>query len=273
MATLLTCGCRTSGPKARTVATMNIEPMFSSDGHQFTTALMATYAQLPPQKVYALTYYSQFPDLDSRFSAVWVGLWTAPLPCCWRWRGDIMAQLHSLHGGNNAEVQFRRWYLAELVRRKVREGTEESLMEAGLMIHALGDSYAHTKGEFKGGAETAFGSLVGHAFYWHEPDEIARPEVFPKYAEYATQLFKAVGGADADLPRVQAYTNALSRLVWKPGQESFKTAKKRMVAEIETISGNAPGWSWQEYNDFIRRSKPLTPAQVQKVMDEINRGP
>jgi hypothetical protein len=246
---------------------------FNKDGHQFTTALIAIFAGLPDTNVYALTYYSQVPDLECRFNATFVCIWDTFIPWRWGWRSDITQALHSLHGGNNAEVQFRRLYLGELIRQKVRLGTPQSLMEAGLMIHSMGDSYSHTSGKYKSGNEEAFGPLYGHLFKGHSPDEIAQPEVFPRYADYVNHLFNVLGGKDAGRPQLDDYTNRLAKLVWNPTNECFSTANKRMVDAIKSISTNTPGWSWDGYNAFLQKTEPLTRAQVQKVMDEINHGP
>jgi hypothetical protein len=100
-----------------------------------------------------------------------------------------------LHGGGPAEVQQRRDCLAKMLK-------EEKLnpWERGVIIHALGDAYAHV--DSSDGA--AWSWPFGHGFYGHRPDSIGDDK--PKYQQYVFKLYTALGGdgAPEDNHQIQA---------------------------------------------------------------------
>ncbi len=152
-------------------------------GHQYTTYIVSMAAGLGRDRSYELAYFSQFPDDEKRFSATLAAIYLFTP----KYRREIMAVLHSLHGGNHEAVLKRRRSLQELVAQGIAEGTLKDY-QVGLIIHALADSYAHTKEE--DGKLVAFGYAVGHLFHGHEPDLIAyAPE---KYKAYTCALFEAL---------------------------------------------------------------------------------
>ncbi len=63
--------------------------------------------------------------------------------------------------------------------------------EKGVVIHALGDAWAHTKGS--GADEQAYGFPLGHLFDGHAPDTISTAP--GKYVAYIQNLYGALGGA------------------------------------------------------------------------------
>ena len=157
---------------------------YEVDGHLYTTFVVATLAGLPLGRALELSWGSQVPDANRQFTAVsaaWNSLWNAH-------SRSIMQTLHSLHGGNDAAVQKRRKHLKALITAALAR--KEPDWKVGLMIHAYGDSYAHTHG--KSGSETAYGIPHGHAGDGHTPDKIGE---FPqKYLTYVTELYQELGG-------------------------------------------------------------------------------
>lgn len=124
---------------------------------------------------FRLAYYAQYPDQTIRYNAVNQGfrLQTAnrnPGPR----ESELRAfkVLHSLHGGSAADAE--RW------RRCLTSMAEDASLnqwQRGLVLHALGDAYAHTR---KGGEQ--YGPPTGHGRVGSKPDDPQdRPELFRRY--------------------------------------------------------------------------------------------
>lgn len=246
---------------------------FNADGHMYTTFLVGSFAGLPSEKLYILTYYTQLPDMDCRFDATHVSIVDLFLPWHWGWRRDITEELHSLHGGNDAAVKHRREVLGRLIRDKMLKGDDESLKEAGLLIHAFGDSYAHTEGEFNSGAETAYASLYGHLLAGHHPDEIAHPDVFPKYDGYVHQLFNCLNLDSTNETKgrqlLDAYVCSLSHYVCPPEKVCDEAVVDQMAKAITAWSCAVPPFFQTNKFDAIMNGPRTSRAFVQGVMDEI----
>lgn len=158
--------------------------LYEEDGHLYTTYIVAMRAGLPRPRALELAWGSQVPDANRRFTAVnaaWTALWD-------KHKQQIMTTLHSLHGGGPAQVAKRRDDLDALVRVALEQGEPD--WRVGLIIHAYGDSYAHTY--INGDEEHAYGWPLGHAEDGHAPDKIALAG--PKYLTYVGRLYKALGG-------------------------------------------------------------------------------
>lgn len=164
----------------------SVHMLYEVDGHLYTTYAVAVLAGQPVASALELAWGSQIPDANSRYTAVraaWRALWSDH-------HRSLMTTLHSLHGGDHEAVRRRREDLATLVAEAVRGG--DPMWRAGLMIHAFGDSYAHTHGI--GTEEEAYGVPSGHVHDGHTPDKIGN---FPdKYLDYIAQLYRALGGTD-----------------------------------------------------------------------------
>ena len=107
------------------------------------------------------------------------------------WRKIVQTDLHSLSGENASEFQIRREALASLAGDK-----NQSVMDRGLTIHALGDSYAHTN---DGGAAYANWFGEGHALdsiSGNDPDLIGidapHTRAAENYEAYVHVLFQAL---------------------------------------------------------------------------------
>lgn len=80
----------------------------------------------------------QQKELDAKENAIWVsklGLASTP------WTEDILRVLHSLHGGNEAQIVRTQEKLSDLISSNI---DKDDTLTTGLMLHAFGDSYAHT---------------------------------------------------------------------------------------------------------------------------------
>lgn len=247
--------------------------MFNFDGHMYTTFLVASFADIPHAQAYLLTYYSQLPDMDCRFDATYVSIIDTFFPWRWAWRRDITEQLHSLHGGDNAQVQRRRHRLGELIRRQMLKGDDESVKEAGLLIHAFGDSYAHTKGNYNNGSEEAYGTIFGHGLAGHHPDQIVHPDVFPKYEAYVRHLFEVLETNKAPQHRKLMDDYLCSLRLYICADKTTNESKTIETMERAIVSWSleiSPGFCDDEFDELIN-DHHLTEYEAQKVMDEIKR--
>lgn len=212
--------------------------LYEIDGHLYTTFTVATQAGLPRDRALELAWGSQIPDANRRFtatSAAWDALWQGRSK-------SIMRTLHSLHGGGPAEVRKRRDDLDALIRDALRQ--KEPDWKVGLMIHAYGDSYAHTY--VREGKEHAYGIPFGHAGDGHAPDKIG---LFgQKYLSYVSRLFKALGGSgdaqlslgrlfqivcdsSGDLPGVTEEITDYAMELGMGGQDS-EAVRNRLLADV-----------------------------------------
>ncbi|MCG7985335.1 MAG: hypothetical protein JAY90_21645 [Candidatus Thiodiazotropha lotti] len=160
---------------------------YERTGHQYTTYIVARKAGHSRERSREFAFFSQYPDDEKQFSAVGVFFNIFDL----NQRKRIMSTLHSLHDGKHSAVLKRRQDIQQLISDGVRSGNLTD-PQIGLMIHALGDSYAHTTGNLDDGDLEAFGYVLGHLFHGTKPDIITyNPK---KYRLYACALYDALNG-------------------------------------------------------------------------------
>lgn len=161
----------------------HVQPKYQRDGHQDTTYMVARLAGHSSDDAARLAFFNQAADdLAMRYAAPQVSVWATF--GAWGYRHRINAVLHSLHGGDRADVAQRRLDLASMIDARNRSEAQAS-WQTGFLIHALGDSYAHTDP-----VGNAYGETYGHLFDGHAPDLVAnRPEL---YLAYVDALFDAL---------------------------------------------------------------------------------
>ena len=91
---------------------------------------------------------------------------------------DSQALYHNLNGLSAAGV---RCYRCCVYKKIQNEKTELDAFSLGLLIHVLGDTYAHTKGD-----GSAYHRIVGHGLYGTRPDNVRLQ--FEKFKEFANDL-------------------------------------------------------------------------------------
>ncbi|WP_414491580.1 hypothetical protein [Stenotrophomonas maltophilia] len=158
--------------------------LYEIDGHLYTTFVVARLVGMPIPRSLELAWGCQVPDANKKYTAVsaaWRSLWKT-------YELDLMRVLHSIHGGKQEQVRKRREDLKQLITEAIQRGDPD--WRTGLMIHAYGDSFAHTF--LKMGEEHSYEPPFGHAGHGHKPDKIGN---FPeKYLEYVAGLYAALGG-------------------------------------------------------------------------------
>jgi hypothetical protein len=173
---------------------------YESVGHYNTAYVVALAAGMSDTDADELAYWAQLPDLDHRFDAIRGMLY-------WHLGYPIQTYLHSLRGGDPAPVRGSLEHrLADLMKEERRPRWKE-----GLLVHALGDAYAHTHKPFFSDAsdEVLFHWPYGHLFHGHEPDKIANDR--PKYFRYVEALYAAL--APPHEPPTRCLVDHLKELV------------------------------------------------------------
>lgn len=187
---------------------------FKAEGHISTTHIVAIIAG---QHNYAEKYalYSQVPDAQAlRFSAPAVSVWGTVT--FWEWfdyRHNINAILHSLHGGNEIQVNVRREKLANLINDLVKDDPENNAWKIGFLIHALGDSYAHVYDDGNGNNTRAYGELIGHLFEKgsFRPDSI--PSNLENYLAFVKALYTALNTGNGNSQNLDKYIVHVRKVV------------------------------------------------------------
>lgn len=226
---------------------------FGVDGHLYTTFIVATLAGLPVDRATELCWGSQVPDERKDFDAVWAAI---PTIFGSRFHRNLMSTLHSLHGGDEEAVKKRRADLQALIRRLIDSHAAPD-WQVGLIIHAFGDSYAHTVEE--AGKIRAYGYPLGHALHGHGPDVIANDR--QKYLEYASALYFGLTGrsdASTQLRTLYAKVPTLSK-----DRHQAERQMQKFAAELGLTS---------ERNKKARDRwvQEITPINVEKTMAIIN---
>lgn len=190
----------------------DLNGLYGEAGHFYTTYLVARAAGYPLDAAYKLAYFSQYPDEDPKFDAINSGL-----------DKNVQMYLHNLRGSDPSKV---RAYLACLL--KSSEFSEE---EKGILIHGLGDSYAHAHpvksmipkwlgGKGDTGKESLYDPGVGHGPQGHTPDYIGNyPAKYGRYVDQLYSILKGQGQATEPpnpvlLESIKATANSFHKSAW-----------------------------------------------------------
>ena len=222
---------------------------YQRSGHQFTTYIVSMAAGLSRTQSYKLAYYSQFPDDEKRFSATLAFIYIFNQD----YREQIMAVLHSLHGGGHQSVLKRRVDLRDLIRDGIKNNNLEDY-QIGLIIHAFADSYAHTtchNGQLK-----AFDYTWGHLFHGTKPDIIVHdPE---NYKNFTCELYKALSLTASCSPGLDQLHGMIEKL---------KTSRNAELPEFEKYVKNYLGFEPAIYESNIKTWQNL--VKKSQVVDTI----
>lgn len=222
---------------------------YGRDGHQDTTYIVAVMAGHSAHDAALLSFYNQAADdVWFRFSAPPLTFWGSVTD--WGYRHRIIGVLHSLHSGDAGAVTHRQQSLASAIAR-ADQGDPDYYWQTGLMLHALGDSFAHTRVD-----GTAYGELYGHAFDGHTPDIVGeRPEL---YLTYVQTMFDALSaGASGDEQALEDYKQTIRGLMGSD-PDAFTAAIHAARAQIEgtpvfDCEALAERLTMREVSAFLRR--------------------
>jgi hypothetical protein len=154
-----------------------------------------------------------------------------------------MSTLHSLHGGDETAVLNRRRQLHDLLASGLANRSLPD-WQAGLIIHAYGDSYAHTR--LNEGHLKAYGDWFGHLSDGHTPDSIRdAPE---KFLEFTSGLFSCLKGENLkqQLDELHAIAKQL------PKERASAVARMQEYAVSLGLTSELDGRTKKEIMDYVR---------------------
>jgi RHS repeat-associated protein len=234
--------------------------LYEEDGHYYTTFIVLRANGYSAREAEEVAFYSQLPDEDPTMDARKAGekLILDDLSAEERTElNDIQNYLHSLHGGKAFDVFLRRECL-----RCILMTFSSSLKnwEKGLLIHALADSYAHTRGSDDD--PKAYGRPFGHAapsaFTFTDPDVIANSP--DKYSDYIDALDSVVGSSMTryeQLSLVRAMSRRSSSQAAAIANARKLALKKGLPKAYKPEGGMKTGMRGtlnpQEVREFLRR--------------------
>lgn len=244
-------------------------PSFGPDGHLYTTLSITDAAGYNEIRQLILSYYSQYPDIDDDYEAVSVSVKYLFVPWKWGWRNDITGVLHSLHGGNREAIDLRRKNIRNALSNTLNDPKNDWL--SGLVIHAYGDSYAHTRNEFNSETESAYNVWIGHAIpdlLGNSPDNIKGRGNEPKYLGYVTDFYKTLKQSNGNGYDDQKFKQFIS-----------------FIDKLECAGGQCPNFHALFHGEPVKNSRidrftdcmnlnsrPLLKAEVQQAIDIIIKG-
>jgi len=165
------------------VGQYDLNGLYGDTGHFYTIYAVAIAKGYSQSDAFALAYFAELPDKVDSYSA-WANgwQWGSEMATKNDWLRQIQELLHSLHGG---DAIARRDCLRGLLK-----DTTLTTEERGLILHAFGDSYAHSYVDPNTGKTMAYSFPFGHGAEDTDPDQASlRPEL---YSGYVNDLFNSL---------------------------------------------------------------------------------
>jgi hypothetical protein len=236
---------------------------FLQDGHLYTTLSIADIAGYDEPRQLLLSYYSQYPDIDTDYEAVPVALKYILLPWKWQWRNDIVGELHAQHGEGRTAIDERRRNISQALSQTLPDPQLDWL--SGLLIHAYADMYAHTKKAFNSEEERAYNVWIGHALpslFGEDPDSIKTATGEPKYLGYITALYNDLKQGTGNDQRFNEFKRFVDEL----------ECNEKKCPNFHALFNNHPAGNVR-IDTFITcmntTSRQLTREEVQRAIDLI----
>lgn len=221
-------------------------------GHYYTTYITTLISGMSDAQARELAYWSEYPDFNNLHLDAIDALSNYPLGVAER----IQNYLHSLTD-NPAK---RRCVLTHLLQQPGLQPWQR-----GLLLHALGDAYAHSWELF---GEHGFPPPLGHAIGGHAPDYIGNAP--SKWQSYVQNLYGLLGGG----PNNPALGNFLSSAPSRPALtflDDFWLGNAENQSLINWAAAHGyqlPSENQVEHNPNYQFGQ-LTMDQVNSVMNMI----
>lgn len=211
--------------------------LYERDGHYWTVRLMAYLVLKDTSMARQLAYFAEWPDATSDADGNHLksrNTWLLP------WR---QASWHALTGGSCKKCR------ATSMRRFKKASTTK---QKGIMLHRLGDSFAHAMKKDK----RMFPYGIGHALRMHTPDKIAN---FPKkYLTYVDSLCITLGGNPKDVDMAAFKYIADKKFDTYPNMQILKTELYIQSGVDEYTVPSAYAQIVANYLDFRNGPKGFT---------------
>lgn len=266
--------------------------LFEIAGHYYTTFIAARCAGMSMTDSMHLAYYSQYPDqvgwldakslwIDDKLTSLTQGFvmgsdpnWEKNRAEQRRWMKEVMELIHSLHGGDPAERQ-------KCLKSLLQDPTL-SREERGIVIHALGDAFAHTYSNANGGEVAYDAGKDGHMVDTMKgkcPDCLGNKRSSEQHAAYFVSLCQTLGGnlgaCATCSARVSASLNAARSWTDRQmdrQQEDYNISARdylRHEAKQLGFSANA-GWR-PEFGGTSNYYRQLSKAEIDSLMKKIKK--
>lgn len=248
---------------ARKCTYVALEPgtYFEIFGHSNTTYKVSNLAGLSKADVFTLSYFSQYPDEDKTLDAIVNSIKNKIPFVSNQFTNDAVRKLHSLHGGDLTAINDRRRSLEVAIKTNLQK--PKDVWKAGLLIHAYGDTFAHTKGGYASSDEKAFGPAVGHLFHsilGENPDQVTKDINKVKYLAYVNSLFNLLRVEDARINDFDQFINIVKNTTCTDDNcLKFEVLKMKDFKQILKFD-----------SCMNANMKRLSKEEVQEVMDQIN---
>ncbi|MBQ6338829.1 MAG: zinc dependent phospholipase C family protein [Kiritimatiellae bacterium] len=215
---------------------------------------------IDPMDAKALAYGSQYPDTED-----WDPIRNAFA------KEEVyhpISQLHNLNGFSRDEVKDYRCCvlghyqkcMKDALKKPKGKERREKLFECGVLLHVLGDTYAHTKpgDESKDDdAGSSFKERVGHLFYGTAPDNPSND--LGKYSKF-------IDDASSVFPDAKARDKAKKRILDMIKQEQqnnrwWRFGDKDYVRAVKSLAGEVYHFDYK--NNGKKLTKPPKPSKEQ----------
>ena len=256
--------------------------LYNSAGHFYTTYLVARAAGFADDPAFQFAYWSQYPDQNLDFSATERAL-----------NADFAVgeYLHSLTGGDAKKL---RSYLSCLLKSDQFNDSEK-----GMLIHALGDAYAHSyidwnswQGSPRQGRpnpdyrqEMLYPPPFGHFFSGHMPDYIgSKPGPYGNYVDQLYGIYGILSGMNDGGTTHPEWVSALkdqANTFSKPNfVPDFLSTKDQNPMEVDALRNLPGGYNGSAHDyDPDDRTLPRTlpgmerdPSFRDKLINKIKNG-
>ena len=173
---------------------INYTAPFGKEVHSYATYEIINMSNYSKRRKLLITYYSQYPDIEKSYAATYSSLSTIIKPWIIKQTCRNNSALHALHNGDYIKINKRRKNINSILQYTLRFDDLDWM--SGILLHALADSYAHTKGEYGSKNEKAYNCITGHFydnFVGKSPDNLKKNKYakkkFNKYIDNLCDLF------------------------------------------------------------------------------------
>jgi len=235
-----------------------------------TTYIIAHLAGYKELDAYTLGFYSRYPDEDTNFSAKHLEYINMLTPWRWDWRDRIKDTLHALHGGDAEKIAERQQYI-EKVASKLLAKRKPNFWHTGIILHAYGDSFMHIEGLSTDTERVAREGLIGEPHRLFVAEQIAHPEVFPKYLDYTDHLFQLLNKANKGKGNTRAYNTfkaQMTALACKSDDQCDDPEFEKMDAFMANMATQF-SYDLKIYNCMKDKGRLLYESEMKEILDTL----
>jgi RHS repeat-associated protein len=254
--------------------------LYQESGHFYTTYMVGMACGMSKSDAFQTAYYSQLPDEHNDYTA-YEGIVPTGSKIAHRdgFLKRAQTSLHALHGksetfdhytgrhSGSGDICDHRSGVASVVSDK-----SLNTWERGLAVHALADSYAHTKKSRIGYYETvtAHSAPQGHLIDGYSPDIVSnRPELYAEYVNHLAKSFSIVTGQKANKEMIDKLVQKAAGL--PPGGQSSKDEIKSFRELAQTDFGYDSNYQPENgHEERVPGMDSLNREKVGSLMDKLD---